>query len=148
MAYPDMYYAPPQGMGRGNQQPGMGDANYTSVRPAVQQPRATYIPGRMIQQEEEIIPSEVPMNGDYATFISQDMKRIYMKTWGKDGLIHTEVFENVTDRMNSGMNQQPQMDALAAIMARLDEIEKCLKRPPRPPKKPYNKQNAQNNKEG
>lgn len=123
-----------------------GGINYTSVRPNMEQPQKTFIPGRMISQESDVIPGEVPMDGNYATFITQDMKQIYMKTWGNNGTIHTEVFANVTDQLSNNI-AQPQMDAMAAIMERLDTIEKYLKKPPYRSKKPYNKNNAQNDKE-
>lgn len=156
MAYPDnMYYAgmPSSGGGVGNNQmypranATMQDGiSYSPVRAPQPQPRPMYIKGRMVQTENDILPGEVPMDGDYATFISSDLKQIFMKTWGKDGKIHTEVFNNVTDQINAA-SQFPQMDALSAIMARLDDIEKCLKRPPHRPKKQYNKPTDQNGKE-
>lgn len=86
------------------------------------------IPGRFINQETDIYPNEIPNNGNVMFFPQGDLKRIYAKALGDDGLIHTNVYELVeATSENSTYN---------AIIERLDNIEKALKR--RPYKKPYN----------
>lgn len=112
-------------------------ANYSNVRPY----QPTYIPGRMIMTENDIVANEVPMDGNYGTFIQQDLKAIYLKTWGKDGLIDTKTYQLVEDNQD---RLQPQIDLYTEIMTRLDNIEKCLKtRPRKKPYKPYNDQNKE-----
>lgn len=101
-----------------------------------QYPVQQMIPGRIIQQESEIVAREVPNDGSFAVFVQQDLQRIYAKAWGGDGLIHTNVYE----RVNDGQEKEP--DTMTMILQRLDNIEKKLNES-RPyqsrPKKPYRK---------
>lgn len=111
----------------------------TNVRP-----QRTYIPGRIINDEREIIPDEVPMDGSFATFIQSDYKRIYTKKWGGDGLIHRNVYELVEE---DGQQSEQTQDPFALIMQRLDNIENSLRSNNKPyyNKKNFKKNNNQNN---
>lgn len=109
-------------------------------------PQRTYIPGRMVTGENDIIAAEVPMDGNHAIFVQQDFKKIYAKTWGNDGYIHTTVFVAEEDQNRN----QRQVDPFAMIMARLDGIENQIKSQHQ--QKPYyrnnrNKQRQDQNKE-
>ena len=109
-----------------------------------QYPVQQMLPGRIIQQEADIVAREVPNDGNFAVFVQQDLQRIYAKTWGGDGRIHTNVYELV-----NGQEKEP--DLMAIILQRLDNIEKTLKETQqyRPyagrAKKPYRK--PKNNEE-
>lgn len=118
-----------------------GTPTYTQVRPPQQPvPSPSYIPGRMVNQESEIVPNEVPSDGSYGIFIQSDLKRIFAKTVGGDGLIHTNVYE-----LSSGSSTTTQQDdILYNIMARLDNIEKMMTKNNRPYTKPNNYKGQKN----
>lgn len=120
-----------------NQMYGTQPMMQTSQPQPMQQP--SYIQGRVINTENDILPNEVPNDGNFAVFVQGDMQRIYAKTWGKDGLIQTEVFERVNQlQPQEGIKEDP----FGLIMERLDNIEKMVKnqnRYQKPYKKPYNK---------
>lgn len=108
-----------------------------------QYPVQQMLPGRIIKQESDIVAREVPNDGNFAVFVQSDLQRVYAKTWGGDGLIHTNVYELV-----NGQEKEP--DTMAMILQRLDNIEKKLNesRPYNPSrtKKPYRKP-VRNNEE-
>lgn len=100
-----------------------------------QYPVQQMLPGRIIKQESDIVAREVPNDGNFAVFVQSDLQRIYAKTWGGDGLIHTNVYE-----LANGQEKEP--DLMTMILQRLDNIEKKLNesRPyPSRSKKPYRK---------
>lgn len=134
MNYNDGYNMGNRGGQMSSSQGGMGGSNqyYSSYsnmevqnmnRIQPQQPtQPQYLPGRMIQSENDIYPGEVPMNGDFGTFIQNDLSTIYLKTWGRNGAIQTNVYTLVNpDQNNNGQN-----DPLTAIMDRLTGIESSL----------------------
>lgn len=104
------------------------------------QVQPSFLPGRVIREEQDILPGEVPMNGNVAVFVQQDLQRIYAKSWGRDGLIHTNVYDFVDLNRQNG---EPKEDPIGLILERLDRIEETLKRDKprnqnnRPPKKNY-----------
>ena len=51
--------------------------------------------GKVVQSAENIIPSDVPMNGAVAFFPKSDLSEIYAKQWGTDGKISTSDFKPV-----------------------------------------------------
>ena len=53
--------------------------------------------GKVVQDAENIIPSDVPMNGAVAFFPKSDLSEIYAKQWGTDGKISTSVFKPVLE---------------------------------------------------
>lgn len=129
-----------------NQQPMTNQMQQMSY-PQIGQPQypvQQMLPGRIIQQESDIVAREVPNDGNFAVFVQQDLQKIYAKTWGGDGRIHTNVYELV-----NGQEKEP--DLMAVILQRLDNIEKTLKETQqyRPysnrSKKPYRK--PRNNEE-
>lgn len=124
----------PQGMSMGGnpyQQSSMGMTQQTTP------PRMSYIPGRMVTAERDIVANEIPMDGNLAVFIQQDLKRVYAKTWGGDGLIHTNVYDLVDPLQQ---NTEGKEDPIQVILSRLDSIEAAIKEQPRytGPRKNYN----------
>lgn len=115
----------------------MGMSNNTRVQPS-------FLPGRMVVSEADIVPQEVPMDGTVGVFLQQDLSRVYAKKWGGDGRIYTNVYE-----LANGADAQ-KGDPMALILERLDRIEESLKREkpqhsnPRPPKKSYRGNKDQN----
>lgn len=86
----------------------------------------TYILGKMIESEKDVVAGEVPNDGSYGTYIQRDLKRIYMKTWGGNGLIDTKVFELVEPGVQNMENTQVD-PAMQMILERLDNIERMVK---------------------
>ena len=62
--------------------------------------RIQSIPGRLVNNLDEITPQEVPMDGSVSLFPQADYSAIYAKTWTKDGTIATVKF----------IPEQPQME--------------------------------------
>lgn len=113
------------------------------------QPTRSYLPGRIVQNEQAIVANEVPMDGSLGVFVQQDLQQIFTKTWGNDGFIHTDVYQLVTGKT-------PQNDPVNEILTRLQRIEERLNIDPPseqprqksyPKKKYYNKNNQNRNRE-
>lgn len=81
------------------------------------------IPGRVIHDVSEVAPNEVPMDNTYSTFVRDDYKEIYMKTWSSDGTqINTLRFVLADDQPQHQITQ----DNTQVILDRLDQIEKKI----------------------
>lgn len=81
------------------------------------------IPGRVIHDASEVAPNEVPMDNTYSTFVRDDYKEIYMKTWSSDGTqINTLRFVLADDQPQHQITQ----DNTQVILDRLDQIEKKI----------------------
>lgn len=87
--------------------------NYSSHR--------NMIPGRMINAETDVQFNEIPMDRTFATFITNDLKSVYLKTVGGDGKVYTNeyILKDLPDQENA---QNP----LDMILERLDRIEASL----------------------
>lgn len=107
---------PPNMMG--NQ--GFQQRNTQPVRPS-------YIPGKMINTLQDIVPQEVPMDGSAALFPASDLSCIYLKAWGSDGLIKT--FKYIPEPADQGQ-KSPEVQFQETILARLDSIEELVKKRP------------------
>lgn len=81
--------------------------------------QAPQMSGRVIQNESEIRPNEIPMDGSMSLFPNQDYSVIIAKKWTSDGTLQT--FKFVPDK-----GDIPKQDP---ILQRLDRIEKLLNRP-------------------
>lgn len=104
-------------------QNGMGqNGGYVAVS---QQPDIPFS-GRFINQIEEVMPKEVPMDGRIAIFPTQSLDMIYIKAWDKFGSIKT--FRYVLDpTQNLNAPPQPQEpDMQSQILERLEQLEKQL----------------------
>lgn len=97
------------------------------------------IPGRLVNNLDEITPQEVPMDGSVSLFPQNDYSAIYAKTWTKDGTIATVKF--VPEQPAATTSQKsPIEERLDRIDQRFDHLEKMLSNRNKP-KKPYNKPN-------
>lgn len=118
--------------------------NYTSGNfqqmSAPQRPVMKLSGGRMVRNEQDIFPNEVPNNGNLAVFVQEDLNMVYLKTWGRNGLIDTNVYQLVTDEP-----QQQGPNPFDQIMVRLDAIENFLMSSV--PKDAMKKNPAQNNQQ-
>lgn len=96
------------------------------------------IPGRLVNNLDEITPQEVPMDGSVSLFPQNDYSAIYAKTWTKDGTIATVKF--VPEQPQAAPQKSPIEERLDKIDQRFDRLEKMLSNRNKP-KKPYNKSN-------
>ena len=96
------------------------------------------IPGRLINNLDEITPQEVPMDGSVSLFPQNDYSAIYAKTWTKDGMIATVKF--IPEQPQTEPQKSPLDERLDRIDQRFDKLEKMLSNRNKP-KKPYNKIN-------
>lgn len=107
--------------------------NPTNVQQRPQQP--AQISGRIVQNENEITPQEVPMDGTVSLFPTSDYKCIYAKFWNSDGTISTLKFSPVGDSEESN----PTPSFRDEVMARFDAIEERLDK--KQPQEGYSNQN-------
>lgn len=95
------------------------------------------IPGRLVNNLDEITPQEVPMDGSVSLFPQNDYSAIYAKTWTKDGTIATVKY--VPEQPQAATPQKsPIEERLDKIDQRFDRLEKMLSDRHKP-RKPYNK---------
>lgn len=95
------------------------------------------IPGRPVNNLDEITPQEVPMDGSVSLFPQNDYSAIYAKTWTKDGTIATVKY--VPEQPQATTPQKsPIEEHLDKIDQRFDRLEKMLSDRQRP-RKSYNK---------
>ena len=105
-----------------------------------QQPQNRFqsIPGRLVNNLDEITPQEVPMDGSVSLFPQNDYSAIYAKTWTKDGTIATVKF--IPEQPQMEPQKSPLEERLDHIDQRFDKLEKMLSNRNKS-KKPYNKIN-------
>lgn len=128
---PGTSYAPQNG--------GYTTLSQTYQNPYVQQPnRFQSIPGRLVNNLDEITPQEVPMDGSVSLFPQNDYSAIYAKTWTKDGTIATVKF--VPEQPQMEPQKSPLEERLDRINQRFDKLEKMLSNRNKS-RKPYNKIN-------
>lgn len=77
-------------------QPQMPEQQIQAIQqPQMQQAQRNGLPGRCVNDEKDIIASEVPMDGGCAIFPKNDFSELYVKTWSNNGTISTIVFKPV-----------------------------------------------------
>lgn len=92
--------------------------------------------GRIVNNETEITPNEIPMDGSVSLFPTNDYSKIYAKAWTANGAIKTVTFvpEVVppTETSSSPSSSKTDMESFAKfqndVLERLDRIEKAQKR--------------------
>lgn len=98
------------------------------------------IPGRLVNNLDEITPQEVPMDGSVSLFPQNDYSAIYAKTWTKDGTIATVKF--IPEQPQMEPQKSPLEERLDRIDQRFDKLEKMLSNRNKS-RKPYNKINQE-----
>lgn len=82
----------------------------------------SYLQGRIVGNEQEIVSGEVPNDGSFAVFIKNDLKTIWAKAWMGDGLIHTNVYQKVEETSPTEANtDQNVLDNILAGLKSIDE---------------------------
>lgn len=78
--------------------------------------------GRFINQIEEVMPREIPMDGRPAIFPTQTLEEIYLKAWDRNGTIKT--FRYILDPTQ--ILNTPQAEVGPNILERLEQLEQKL----------------------
>lgn len=100
--------------------------------------------GRIVGNESEVKPNEVPMDGRISFFPTSDYSRIFAKAWQSDGTIKTVIYAPVVENA-----VETNQDVTSVILKRLENIEKMLSKKPyrKPYNKPYNKNTSKDGAE-
>lgn len=109
--------------------------------PIYEQPKsvATFLKGRVVNDENDIMAAEIPNTKEKAYFVRSDENVIYAKRFAGDGNVYTDYYVKVDPNQPTQDNNQP--DPIQMIMERLERIEKKLTRPPKKPRpNPANKE--------
>lgn len=92
----------------------------------VPQPQLNAVPGRVVGSIEEVLPSEVPMNGQLAFFPIADGSMVYSRRWLSNGTIETIKYDRETIQEASAPANTLSNDFQMDILNRLERIEKSL----------------------
>lgn len=103
------------------------------------QPQFVGLNGRIVDDEGDIKPNEIPMDGSISLFPAKDFSCIYVKKWGSDGKLYPYKF--VPERTEEPSKQEETGD-IVRIKEQLNRIEKLLTRSPKP--KNYRKEDEKN----
>lgn len=127
-------YGNPRSMNNGNQmdiyrqqQANLANLGNQNGQMPTQNGARNYIPGRMVANEQEIMAGEVPMDGSLSLFLQNDLRCIYAKQWNSNGTIDTVRYVLDIPAPQEQPNAAITNEVAAAIMERLDKIEKALK---------------------
>lgn len=95
------------------------------------------IAGKVVNDFNQIMPNEVPMDGSNATFVKSDLSEIQLRAWNGNGQIQTISYKPVFSQEPQQANistvaqAQAQNDAINDVVAlfneRMDRLEKLLK---------------------
>lgn len=131
--YSGQYYQ--FGSGIGNANPGAFQSyNYTPIQQP-QQNRINVLLGKGVNSENDISPSDVPMNGDLAFFPNVNGKEIYVKKWTSDGRIETQIYK--LENAENQKNPENYADRISKIESDISYIKRRLNN--------NNKNNKENN---
>lgn len=83
------------------------------------------LPGKYIQNLNDIVVSEVPQDGSVAFFPTSDFQKIYAKAWTAEGKIQTEEY------ILQKPQQEKQPGVQEDILQRLTRIEDLLSSTPK-----------------
>lgn len=86
--------------------------------------------GKIVQNESQITPNDVPMDGTIAIFPLQDFSRIIAKQWTPNGLIQT--LEYLPANAKDDNPTVTLDDVMSHMDERLDQIEDLFTKPKQP----------------
>lgn len=96
------------------------------VQPMPVQPNYSVIPGRIVNNPDEIRPNEVPNDGSIAVFPLNDGSAVYLKYFTGEGRINTVKFTVETPETQMADGVPNQNGGFAEINQRLERIEKMI----------------------
>lgn len=120
--YQPMYQQYPNPQAQGYQQ----FQNQPLNNPQIAQRMNNSIPGRLINDVNEVAPNEVSMDGTVSFFPLKDYSCIYAKIWNSDGTIGTYKFVPEKIEQDKHVEQKPVSLDLSEVMKRFDKIENYL----------------------
>lgn len=99
--------------------------------------RPQYLPGRFINNESEIVPGEVPMDGSISFFCTNDLSRIIIKQWNNSGLLDSMTY--VIEQPNTAQQPaaqvadptpapapEPQPDQMAQLQSSIEQLSTSI----------------------
>ena len=121
----------------GNQQPmsmntfpmSLQTPNVPLAQMPVQQTQKTYLMGKYIQSETDILPAEIPMDGNRSYFPSADENYILVKYWDSNGKIVTRKYTAEA----APQEIKPDIyETLGSMQNKLDELRNILNKNNKP----------------
>lgn len=105
----------------------------------VPQVQKTYLMGKYIQDESDILPAEIPMDGNRSYFPSADENYILVKYWDSNGKIQTRKYtaDTVPQEIKPDI-----YETLGSMNSKIDELRNLLSRNNQKP--PFKKEGGQN----
>lgn len=103
------------------------------------------VPGRVVNNESEIAPNDVRMDGSVSLFPMTDGSKIFMKTWDGNGNIKTITYTPMTEEELKAQSDTPivTMNDLFNILTDVNNNVKTLAK-----KQNHNYKNKHNNQNG
>lgn len=101
---------------------------YPQFQPVQPQPQ---VGGKIVDDFNMIVASDIPMDGSPAFFIKRDMSEVQLRKWGNDGRIYTSTYKPYTEAQNIQLNNLPteqKQSDYEAVTERLSAIEEKLDR--------------------
>lgn len=133
------------GWGNGGPGPVQGPQSQNGSQPGMNswvKPQMMFLPGKCVNTFEEILPSDVPMDGNPAVFLKNDGSTVWVKVWSSNGQIVPYEYKLVPQNGSGSQTQTSSSvdeEFKAAIFKRFDEMEQSIKRLNKPYKPHYNK---------
>lgn len=130
-------FAPNYGMFPAPTQPFNWNQPVLNSQQNVQQPvtqnsnmNATGSNWRFVNNPDEVLPAEVPMNGAFGVFVANDLSHIYLKYWNKQGGIDTAVYSFEKPEPEISVKEvRETFPEFNQIMTRLDDLFALLSNP-------------------
>lgn len=107
----------------------MPQSTNPTVQDSSQQSPTNGLIGRMVDQTDEIMPSEIRMDGSLGFFPMRDLSAIYVKQWDQNANLQTirYVPEQIVEQQDTNYNNN-QFAMLGDILDQLNDIQNLLKK--------------------
>ncbi len=102
-----------------------------SMQQSMQQPPAQIsgLNGRVVEVAENILASDVPMDGSFAVFPKRDLSEVYVKYWTGEGKIATISFKPISEAQadisptdNTSLRFDELSNALGGLYDKVDNL--------------------------
>ena len=102
-----------------------------SMQQSMQQPPAQIsgLNGRVVEVAENILASDVPMDGSFAVFPKRDLSEVYVKYWTGEGKIATISFKPISEAQadisptdNTSLRFDELSNALGGLYDKVDSL--------------------------
>lgn len=82
-----------------------------------------FLNGKYVNNENDIFPAEIPMDGSISYFPSNDGNMIFTKAWDNTGKIVTRIYKEISSIDNSQFDVDSLSNALADLNERVLKLE-------------------------